>query len=121
MAPSVVSNGIAVGLHRSLQVTKRDIAKRPSTNKGKLGSARPWSASSSNGYIQQLEEEHLQTLSYRHHHGQDQPSIPGPGTYKYLRDLVQAWLQILGILAPKPPLPQNIAKRVLKTLRCKLF
>jgi large subunit ribosomal protein L36e len=37
MAPSVVSNGIAVGLHRSLQVTKRDIAKRPSASKGKLG------------------------------------------------------------------------------------
>ncbi|KAG0568276.1 hypothetical protein M758_6G057600 [Ceratodon purpureus] len=37
MAPSVVSNGIAVGLHRGHQVTKRDIAKRPSANKGKLG------------------------------------------------------------------------------------
>jgi large subunit ribosomal protein L36e len=37
MAPSVVSNGIAVGLHRGHQVTKRDIAKRPSASKGKLG------------------------------------------------------------------------------------
>ena len=37
MAPSVVSNGIAVGLHRGHKVTKRDIAKRPSASKGKLG------------------------------------------------------------------------------------
>ena len=37
MAPSVVSNGIAVGLNRGHKVTKRDIAKRPSSTKGKLG------------------------------------------------------------------------------------
>jgi hypothetical protein len=49
---------------------------------------------------------HLQTLSRRHNHSQDQ-------TLSRLRDLVQARLQILGTLAPKPPLPQNIAKRVL--------
>jgi hypothetical protein len=79
-------------------------------------SIRPWSASSPNGYIQQLEEEHLQILSRCHHHGQDRSNIPGPGTYKRLRDLVQAWLQTLGTLAPKPPLPQNIAKCILKSL-----
>jgi hypothetical protein len=37
MALSVVSNGIVVGLHRSHHVTKRDIAKYPSTSKGKPG------------------------------------------------------------------------------------
>jgi hypothetical protein len=36
MAPFVVSNGIAVGLHYSHQVTKLDIAKCPSASKGKL-------------------------------------------------------------------------------------
>lgn len=38
MAPSfVVSNAMAVGLHKGHEVMKRDTAKRPSAHKGKLG------------------------------------------------------------------------------------
>ncbi|KAL2653863.1 hypothetical protein R1flu_021991 [Riccia fluitans] len=37
MAPAVASTGIAVGLSKGHIVTKRELAPRPSANRGKLG------------------------------------------------------------------------------------
>ncbi len=37
MVANVAGSGIAVGLHKGHAVTKREMAKRPSANKGKLG------------------------------------------------------------------------------------
>ncbi len=37
MVSAAVGSGIAVGLHKGHAVTKREMAKRPSANKGKLG------------------------------------------------------------------------------------
>ena len=37
MVAAAMGSGIAVGLHKGRAVTKREMAKRPSANKGKLG------------------------------------------------------------------------------------